>query len=482
MRALTSTPSHTLAGLLRRLIVPRVYALIGLGAFLLIRRELSLLHVEAAHRLTLAAPVTFLASAAGLVALIVAARAPAGPQGARSSAARWELAGRAVMTVIMAAMALASFLLVIAGLYAVTVEQPSSAYLNDVISFSAANAHALLAGRNPYTDDANFIPTLLAYPHAPPTPIQGPIFGSGYDYPLQPYVFRIDQAYIHDPSRYAAAFDPRTLHSYPALSFLIYVPLFLLGIQNVMWVNMAAYAALLLWLVSLAPRGQRGWVAFTGLAALTITFGSLLLETELICLLFLLPAWRLRDRRGWASALLLGLGLRLQAVLLVLRAALPAGRPATTWLARSGPARADRAGGVPGAQSAVHSRQPGGLVAEYVAAADCGVFPAGHGTGDAGARPLLAAAVQGGLYDPRNRRDWAPSYGCTRATMAGCARQAPLLALVPFFFAFRSPPNYFAVAPWLALFAWLWLQRERGERMERVVGAAQDAKPALGAV
>ena len=121
-------------------------------------------------------------------------------------------------------------------------------------------------------------------------------------------MFRIDQAYIHDPSRYAAAFDPRTLHSYPALSFLIYVPLFLVGIQNVMWVNMAAYAALLLWLISLAPRGQRGWVAFTGLAALTITFGSLLLETELICLLFLLPAWRLRDRRGWASALLLGLG------------------------------------------------------------------------------------------------------------------------------------------------------------------------------
>ena len=58
---------------------------------------------------------------------------------------------------------------------------------------------------------------------------------------------------------------------------------------------------------------------------------------------------------------------------------------------------------------------------------------------------------------------------------------APLLALVPLFFAFRSPPNYFAVAPWLALFALLWLQRERVERTERVDGAAPAVKPAMDA-
>src|SRR5579859_3978133 len=139
MSATSIARTRSLASILRRLIVPRVYALIGLGAFLLFVGNYLSFTVEAAHHLTLAAPVTFIASAAGLVALIAAARALAGPQSARSSVARWELAWRAVMTVIMAAMALASFLLVIAGLYAVTVEQPSSAYLNDVISFSAAN-------------------------------------------------------------------------------------------------------------------------------------------------------------------------------------------------------------------------------------------------------------------------------------------------------------------------------------------------------
>jgi hypothetical protein len=456
---------RALRAILRRLIVPRVYALIGLGAFLLFVGDYLSIIVEQAHHVTLAAPVTFIASAAGLVALLAVARA----YGRVAEESRWELAGRAVMTVVMAAMALASFLLVIAGLYAVTIEQPSSAYLNDVISFNAANAHALLAGRNPYTDDANFIPTLLAYPHAPPTPIQGPIFGYGYDYPHQPYVFTIDQAYIHDPSRYVAAFDPRTLHSYPALSFLIYVPLFLVGIQNVMWVNMLAYVALLLWLVSLAPRGQRGWVAFTALAALTITFGSLLLETELICLLFLLPAWRLRDRRGWASALLLGLGCAFKqycwlfAPLFLLDAALrhgwrEAGRRALLALV---------AFLAPNLPFIIAS--PAAWWQSMWLPLSVATFPQGMG--------LVTLALGHFLPGPPKVVFTVLEIAAVGAALWLYARYrerlreaAPLLALVPLFFAFRSPPNYFAVAPWLALFAWLWLQRARREKLAPDVG------------
>ncbi len=438
-----------------------MYALIGLGALLLFVGDYLSIVVEQAHKLTLAAPVTFVVSAAGLaalvaVALVAAARAP----GDAPDESGWELAGRAVMTVIMAAMALASFLFVIPRLYDVTVEQPSSAYLNDVISFSAANAHALLAGRNPYTDDANFIPTLIAYPHAPPTPIQGTVFGYGYNYPLQTYVFKIDQAYIHDPSRYAAAFDPRTLHSYPALAFLIYVPLFLVGIQNVMWVNMVAYVALLLWLMSLAPRGERVWMAFTGLAALTITFGSLLLETELICLLFLLPAWRLRDKRGWVSALLLGLGCAFKqycwffAPLLLLDAALrhgwrEAGRRALIVLA---------AFLAPNLPFIIAS--PAAWWQSMWLPLSVATFPQGMG--------LVTLAL--GRFLPALPK--AAFTALEIATMGVILwlyarywrwlREAGLLlALLPLFFAFRSPPNYFAVAPWLALFAWLWLWRER---------------------
>ncbi len=447
---------------LRRLIAPRMYALIGLGGFLLFVGDYLSIVVEQAHHLTLAAPVTFVASAVGLLALLGAARAP----GATRDESRWELAGRALMTVMMAAMAFASFLLVIAGLYAVLFEQPSGAYLNDVISFSAANAHAVLAGRNPYTDDANFIPTLIAYPHAPATPIQGPIFGHGYNYPLQTYVFTIDKAYLHDPHRYATAFDPRTLHSYPALAFLIYVPLFLVGIQNVMWLNLAAYLALMLWLVSLAPRSERPWVAFTGLAALTVSFGSLLLETELICLLFLLPAWRLRDRRGWVSALLLGLACAFKqycwffAPLFLLDAAL-----------RHGWREAARRSLI--ALAAFLAPNLPFIIASPAAwwqsmwlPLSVAVFPQGMG--------LVTLALGRFLPALPKVAFTVLELAAIGATLWLYARYrerlreaALLLALVPLFFAFRSPPNYFAVAPWLALFAWLWLRRAQSEKQTR---------------
>lgn len=456
----STTAARTLFTFLKRLIAPREYALIGLGACLLFVGDYLSIVVEQAHRLTLAAPITFIASLAGLFALIAVARA----LGKAPKETRWELAGRAVMTVIMAAMALASFLLAVAGLYAVTVEQPSSAYLNDVISFSAANAHALLAGRNPYTDDANFIPTLIVYSHAPATPIQGPVFGYGYNYPLQTYVFKIDQAYIHDPIRYAAAFDPRTLHSYPALSFLIYVPLFLVGIQNVMWVNIAAYVALLLWLVSLAPRGERAWAAFTGLAALTVTFGSLLLETELICLLFLLPAWRLRDRRGWVSALLLGLGCAYKqycwifAPLFLLDVTLRHG-----WREAARRALiALVAFLAPNLPFIIAS--PAAWWQSMWLPLSVATFPQGLG---------LVTLALGRFLPPLSKVVFTVlEIGAMGAILWLFARYrerlreaAPLLALAPLLFAFRSPPNYFAVAPWLALFAWLWLRREGAEKL-----------------
>jgi uncharacterized membrane protein len=445
-----------------QLIAPRGYALIGLGSLLLFIGDYAATNIVlAAHSLTPFALVAFGGTVGGLAALLIAARDGIG---AAARWPRWVLAGRVVITLVMAAMALSSFLLLIAGLYSVTLEPPSRAYLNDVISFSAANAHALLAGQNPYTNDANFIPTLVAYPQAPPTPLQGSIFGYGYNYPLLPHVYAIDQAYIHDPMRYAAAFDPRTLHSYPALSFLIYVPLFLLGVQNIMWVNMLAYLALLAWLVSLAPRGERGWALFTALAALTVTFGSLLLETELICLLFLLPAWRLRDQHGWASALLLGLACAFKqycwffAPLFLLEVALHHG-----WREAARRALiALVAFLAPNLPFIIAS--PAAWWQSMWLPLTIATFPQGMGLVTLALGRWLPAlpkmvftvleivALGGTLWL------YARYRGKLRET-------APLLALIPFLFAYRSPPNYFALAPWLALFAWFWLRRMRAESL-----------------
>ncbi|HEY7850260.1 MAG TPA: glycosyltransferase 87 family protein, partial [Ktedonobacterales bacterium] len=219
---------------------------------------------------------------------------------------RWVVWARVAASVLLVALALLTFLLCIGFLNTVALQTTAHAYWNDVISFNAANAQAVLSGRNPYTDDANFLPTLIRYQQAPPTPMQGAIFGYGYNYPLQPHVFAIDKAYLRDPAAYAAAFDPATLHSYPALSFLLFIPLVALG-QNILWVHLLAYAALFAWLVSLAPRGQRGWVAVAAAAAVSIPLRTLMIDTEIICLVFLLVAWHYRSRR-WISAVALGLG------------------------------------------------------------------------------------------------------------------------------------------------------------------------------
>lgn len=487
MSAFTSA-AGALASALRRLIVPRPYAIIGLGAFLLFVGDYLWIDIQFAHRFTITALVTFLASAAGLTILVAGALAPPSGRdegravdGAQTRRwARYELACRAAVTLLMAGMALLSILILITGLRSVAIEPPSMTYINDVISFAAANAHAVLAGRNPYTDDANFIPTLLAYPHAPPTPLQGPVFGYGYTYPSLTDVFATEWAYVHDPGRYATAFDPRTLHSYPALSFLIYVPLLLIGVQNVMWVNFAAYAALLVWLISLAPREQRGWVAFTALSALTITFGSLLLETELICLLFLLPAWRLRTQRGWLSALLLGLGCAFKqycwffAPLFLLDA-----------LIRHGWREAARRGLIAlaaflGPNLPFIILNPPAWWESMWLPLSTAVFPQGMG---------LVTLALGRMLPPLPKLVFtALEIAALGGVLWLYARHrerlreaAPLLALVPFYFAFRSPPNYFAVAPWLALFAWLWLRRERSGRTTGLdTGADPSAEPAVG--
>ncbi len=65
----------------------------------------------------------------------------------------------------------------------------------------------------------------------------------------------------------------------------------------------------------------------------------------------------------------------------------------------------------------------------------------------------------------------APVYAIGEALALGCAlwayarwrrwlgETALLLALTPLLFAFRSPANYFAIAPWLALYAVTRLSR-----------------------
>ncbi|HEX8996672.1 MAG TPA: hypothetical protein VF812_11630 [Ktedonobacterales bacterium] len=460
---------------LRFPVAPTRLAIFGMAVVLLAFTSTLSYQVNASHSQNQWAIVVFLGFLVGFGALFALTMEPALAGWAQRFpvSPRWTTRLRVTATLFMLVLAAITFLLGIAFLHTILFEPTSKAYWNDVISFSAANAHATLDGRNPYTDDANFLPTLLRYPMAPATPIQGPIFGYGYNYPLQPRVFEIDKAYLQHPAAYAAAFNPATLHSYPALSFLLYIPLELFG-WDILWLHLLAYGGIFCWLVMLAPKEQRGWIAFAAGASLTIVFNSLMVDTEVICLVFLLVAWHYRERR-WVSAIALGLGCAFKqycwlfAPLLLLDGWLQHG-----W--REALKRAAIAGVtflIPNAPFILLN--PHAWVTSVLLPISGGLFPQGMG--------LVTLSL--GRILP----GWPPLFFTVLEALAFVGtlwlyiryrtvlgESVLLLALVPLAFAFRSPANYFAIAPWLALYAMLMLDRKR------LASAAQQGQPVPAAI
>ena len=345
----------------------------------------------------------------------------------------------------------------------------SRAYINDVISFTYTNAKAALAGHNPYTNDSAFGATLQRFPVGGATPMRRGLFGHGFAYPLKPKQARIERLYVRwvtgpaarsgAPDPTGSAFDPRTLHSYPALSFLLYVPLIWLGVQNVLVLHVVVFAALFAWLVWIAPPKRRRWAALAAASAMIIPYRSLNFDSEIICLAFLLLAWHYRRNR-WVSVIALGLGCAFKqycwlfAPFILLDAWLTYG-----W--REAWRRAGLTLAVflaPNLPYLIAS--PGAWLTSMALPVSDPLFPMGMGLitlslgGWLPFLPTLAysalalVTLAGALWAYAR---WRPQLG----------EAALLLALLPLFFAWRSPANYFAIAPWLALYAaHQWYLRE----------------------
>ena len=261
----------------------------------------------------------------------------------------------------------------------------------------------------------------------------------------------VQREYVASLQRVPGAFDPRTLHSYPALSFLLYVPWLWAGGTNILAVHLLIYWALFAWLVWLTPVGWRHWGALVALAAVPTVLASLIEGDEVVCIAFILLAWHLRERR-WAGAVLLGLGCAFKRYVwffvpvfavevvrgqgwraglrwaitsvaafllpnLPFLVASPRAWWASLWIPMTEPFFAVGVGIIQLSTSHLLPYGPPALYAALEAVA-------------LGAEVAIAV------------RTW-PRLG------AGLL----LLALLPLYFAFRSTPNYFAFAPWLALYA-----------------------------
>lgn len=339
---------------------------------------------------------------------------------------------------------------------------PSSYYVTDVVGFTDECARLTLTGHNCYTSPTGFVEALRRFPHVTPSPLRGPVFGVGGDYPSHGVVSAVEQRYLSDPSATPGAFDPRTLTSYPALSFLLYAPLIWLGLPDILLLHLLLFAALAVWLVRYAPPGERVWSALALSAALPLLLYSLIADTEVVALAFVLLAWRFRDHR-WMSAIALGLGCAFRqycwffAPFFLLDA-----------LMRHGWREALRRGGIalgafllPNLPYLIAS--PGAWWTSLWLPIGEPLFPLGVG---------LVALSKGHLlpYAPTalyTALEVAALLACLWAQWRWRERlheAVPLLALIPLAFAWRSLPNYFAIAPLLALFAVGALLRAQSER------------------
>lgn len=427
--------------------LPPRYGMIVLGSGLLMLASAASVPLGPAATTAGRELLTFLAAAAGILFLIRASMPVPVPR----IWSRWFVRLRGGALALALLLAGGTLLTFAGGAYTALHAPVAQSYVTDIVSLTHEDAALMLAGRNPYTSDDGFRAALERFPLALGTPLRGSVFGTGYTHPLPARIAAVQQQYVRSPASAPDAFDPATLHSYPALSFLIYVPFLWAGFQNTLMLHMLIYWAMFAWLVWLTPVGWRHWGALVALAAMPTMASSLIVSNEIIAIALVLTAWHFR-KQPWLFALLLGLacsykqyawffvpffaaevllayGWReaLRRGILVLGAFLVPNLPfliasprewfASLWLPMSEPLFATGMGII---TLPIGSMLPYGAPLVYA---------------------LLELVAMAALL-------WV--YARWRVRVGDAIL---LLALVPLFFAFRSPPTYFAFMPWLALYA-----------------------------
>jgi len=340
-------------------------------------------------------------------------------------------------------------------------------YDSDMLALTHVNAQLVLSGHNPYTTDAAYRQALARFPSALGTPLRGPVFGTGFTPPSPARIAAVQRQYVQTPASVRGAFDPRTLHSYPALSFLVYLPALWAGLPNILPVNLCVYLALFAWLVWKMPPSARRWGALTALAAAPVVVASLIESNEIVCVALLVLAWEHRHRR-WLGAILLGLACAYKQYawgfvpFFAVDAVLAEGWGEAVWR---------------GAIALGAFLLPNGpyLVASPLAwftslwlPISEPLFPQGMGVIALSLGHLLPFGPPA-LYALLEVAAFGVTLGVAIRWRVQLGAGVLVLALIPLFFAFRSIPSYFAFAPWLALYA----VQCRARWNDRAAGAGQ---------
>jgi hypothetical protein len=398
--------------------------------------------------------VQLLLRCAGLVALVRAVLIPA----------PWRPPGRPGPGYRLCALALLGLLaigvVITAGLTAGIVTQYGSTltiYDSDAAAFNHFNAELVLHGKNPYTADSSFWNAIRQFPETGATPLrQGRYATSQLGPSLDQLVKDVKDELTH-PAQRGPEFDPASLHSYPALAFLVYVPGVWAGLPTTVWTSLPFTCVFLLAAGWSAPRRVRVPVWGLLLANSLLIVWTLRGSFEVIAVLPAILAWRTLDRR-WVSPVLVGLACAVKQVAwpLVPFYAI------VVWKRHGPRAACERLAVAAGAF--LLPNLPFALAAPHAWAASMllpmslPIFPSGVGIialARAGIIPLFPSAVYtvlelvalvGVLVWFARRREVRPEV-------------ALVVGLLPLLLAWHSAAPYFVVIPALAVYASLPLLR-----------------------
>jgi uncharacterized membrane protein len=215
-------------------------------------------------------------------------------------------AQRPIRPALFAALALCTLITLAVVANLITSAGDATIYDSDAAAFNQFNAALVLNGRNPYTADAAFWDALKQFPSVGATPLRaGRYANSTYGPSLKQVVADTQFEQTHPQAR-GPEYNTASLHSYPALAFLVYVPGVWAGLPTTFFTSLLFLLAFFLAAGWGAARELRPtlWLLFP--ASSLLVFWTLRGSFEVVALLPALLAWRLLDRR-WLSPILLGL-------------------------------------------------------------------------------------------------------------------------------------------------------------------------------
>lgn len=173
----------------------------------------------------------------------------------------------------------------------------TASYGSDELYFAQYNAVLVLHGENPYTGD--HLAQALRYFHTDKVTVLR--LDKPLAYPTRSHIAAIVNAYLADPAVVPPELASVSTHSYPAMSFLLILPIVWLGLPSIGILQALTLLCLMALLIALTPRQYR-WL-MTGIVLLDVDGIRSVASSDLAIwpVVGLALLWFLREHRWWAS-------------------------------------------------------------------------------------------------------------------------------------------------------------------------------------